>query len=418
MPINYSRISTSAYPIFVYIMLVLFFFIKNPQALNFSYGDGGGRYADRVDSFSEGIVRNTIKRNILNKSDNSFFPIMTRGYSSGDYSYYEDGYRKHTTNLSLQTVPATIIAKMLNINTERKLDIYFGVLRLINALSLAFFLCFFFFFFCKVQKIKHHFIIPFVIGGSAGFIFFSQNLYFASALMLMPASLIAFQLSRGNRCSKIPIFLLGVAYFLRGYEFATIFALLTAFSAAIFANGDGRNKLKLSVIAFGIICLSFIFSVSTHVILVSADSGWVLSLTESAQKAFKSLQYRTASLDGVPFPFGPQFVQKMNERWSTTAFSLTKESIKITEMNVIMFIGFIAALRLKAMSNVERIIITYGVVGYLSWYIFAYQHIMWHVMYDWYIFSLTLGLAFSLLTIIYINRAIEFAEKALLGKDR
>ncbi len=403
---NYLRLSNNAYIIFAYTILVLLFFIFNPQSLKFGYGDGGGRYGDRVDSYSEYIIRNTIKRNILNKEDDSFFPIVTKGYVNNDYNYDEDGYSKYTSNMSLQTVPATIIAKLLNINTEKCLDAYFIILRLIHALLFSLCLCSFLFYFCKAQGIKHHFIIPFLIGGSAGFTFYSQNLYFLSALIVMPASLIAFQLCTSNKFSKITILLCGMAYFLRGYEFATVFALLTAFSAATFTTGSWRNKSKSSAIAFSIICISFLLSVLTHITLVSADSNWSLSINDSVKMAFSTLQHRTASFDGVPLPLSAQFFHVMDGRWEDTAFSWIPGAIKIREAYVVIFILLIVILRRKMMSDTEKTIIVYGIIGYLSWYVFAYQHIMWHSMYDWYIFSLTLGLSFSMLIIIYVNNVM------------
>lgn len=403
--------SYNFYVVFIYTAIVFFFLLFNPQSLKFQYGDGGGRYEDRVDSFSEYIIRNTIKRNILNKEDNSILPIITKGYSSGDYNYYKDDYRKYHSSPSLQTVLATFFAKIFNVNTERRLNIYFGLLRLINAFMFSLFICIFVLIFCKSQNIKYHFLVPFFIGSSSGFVFYSQNLWFLSAMMLMPATLIALQLSKNNRFSKLIIFLFGFAYFARGYEFATVFALLTAFSAMMFTNGNFFRKTKSSATAFIIICASFVFSIFIHITLILVDSSWTLSFYESTQKALSSMQHRIASVDGVPFPFSSYFIQVMNERWLATAFSLTKESIKITEINVIMFFGFIITLRLKIMSDVEKIVISYGVLGYLSWYIFAYQHIMWHNMYDWYIFSLTMGLSFILLITIYINVAIEFSVK-------
>ena len=89
-----------------------------------------------------------------------------------------------------------------------------------------------------------------------------------------------------------------------------------------------------------------------------------------------------------------------------TAFSWIPGAIKIREAYVVIFILLIVILRRKMMSDTEKTIIVYGIIGYLSWYVFAYQHIMWHSMYDWYIFSLTLGLSFSMLIIIYVNNVM------------
>ncbi|TBW08027.1 hypothetical protein E0E50_15765 [Azotobacter chroococcum subsp. isscasi] len=82
-----------------YATVAMFFFVFDPQGASSTYyGSGGGRYADRVDSFSEYIVRNTIKRNVLNNDELSLLPILTKGYNNKDYNYYPDGYQKYYSN--------------------------------------------------------------------------------------------------------------------------------------------------------------------------------------------------------------------------------------------------------------------------------------------------------------------------------
>lgn len=402
--------------ILLYAAIAMFFFMFNPQALKFDYGDGNGKFADRVDSYSEYIVRNTVKRNVLVKDDNSFLPIITKGYAEADYKFDAEQYKKYTSNLSLQTVPITFVAKLLNFKTEKKLDMLFGLLRLANALLFSCLLCTFLFYFCKFQQLQHHFLVPFLVGGSAGFMFFSQNLYFVSALMLTPATLIAYQMCNKNSFSKVMVFVLGVMFFLRGYEFATIFALLTGFSAAVFTARDWRKQAKHFVIAFSLICAAFIAALLCHIVLISADSGWALTVSDAAKQAFYNVQLRTSSIKGVPVPLSPAFLYAMNERWSTTAFSIIKSGLKLTELEVLLLMALVLVVRLKNMLPVEKIIMAYGGFGYSSWYVFAYQHIMWHQMYEWYIFSLTMGLAFSMLIIIYLNAFIEFVLKSYQGK--
>ena len=408
MQINKSQFKSIFTVAALYAVIALFFFIFNPQGLNFSDGNSSGKYVDRVDSYSEYIVRNTIKRNILVQEDKSIFPIVTKGYADSDYNFYADGYEKYLSNLSLQTLPATLIAKLANFNTEKKLDSFFGLLRLANAFLFALLLSAFLFYFSQVQQLKHHFLIPFLVGSSTGFVFFSQNLYFASSLMLIPAVFIAHQLSKHRKFSKIMVFVFGFIFFLRGYEFATIFAILTGFSAAFFTMASWKERLKSFAIAFCLICAAFVFAVASHIALVSADNGWTLSASEATKQAFAKVQLRTASIKNVPVPLGPSFVDEMNKRWSSTAFSIDQTGLKISELDVLLFIMLVFVVRLKSMSQVEKLIIAYGVFGYLSWYIFAYQHIMWHRMYEWYIFSLTMGLAFSMLMILYLNKAAEF----------
>lgn len=416
MQLNNARLSANAMVIFLYAAIAMFFFVFNPQALKFDYGDGNGRFADRVDSYSEYIVRNTVKRNILVKDDHSFLPIITKGYAESDYKFYAEQYKKYTSNLSLQTGPVTLIAKLFNFNTEKKLDMLFGLLRLANALLFSCLLCTFLFYFCKFQQLKHHFLVPFLVGGSAGFMFFSQNLYFVSALMLMPAALIAYQMCNKGCFSKVIVFVLGLVFFLRGYEFATIFALLTGFSAALFATGDWVKRAKVFALAFSLICAAFIVAILCHIILISADSGWALTVSDAAKQAFYNVQLRTSSIKGVPVPLSPAFLNAMNERWSTTAFSIIQSGLKLTELHVLLLMALVLVVRLKTMRPTEKMIVAYAVFGYLSWYVFAYQHIMWHQMYEWYIFSLTMGLAFSLLIIIYLNAFIEFILKTYRGK--
>ncbi len=392
---------------------VMFFFVFNPQGLSFEYGSGNGKYADRADSFSEYIVRNTIKRNILNKQDSSFTPIVTRGYDKREYAYTPDGYTRYVSNLALQTVPATILARLLSLDNEEKLDRFFSILRLANALLLSIFIVEIFLCYCRTQQNRLEFLIPLLVGCSSGLIFFSQNLYFASCLIVLPAFYIARQLCHHRSFNKYPILFFGVAYFLRGFEFSTVFALLTAFSAALFTSGSMTRKMKAALLAFGLICLAFAAALILHVILVSADSGQ--SFGDTARNMLNNIQHRTQSTTGVPFPFGAQFVKVMNERWAYPAFSVTENGFALSQLGIIitMLLGVIS--RARRITDNEKIIYLYGFLGYASWYVFAYQHIMWHAMYDWYIFAMTMGLSFGLLFVFYTSLSADYF-KALFHK--
>lgn len=391
-----------------YSIAVFLFFVFNPQGLSFDYGSGNGVYADRVDSFSEYIVRNTIKRNVLSNEDSSLIPIITKGYGVGDYRYYGDGYVKYLSNLAFQTIPATILAKALGLDTEKKLDNYFYIIRLVNAFLLAMFVVGIFLSFCRLQNNNVTFLIPFVVGCSSGFIFFSQNLYFSSCLIVLPAFYISLQLQALQRFKKLPVFLFGVLYFLRGFEFSTIFALLTAFSAALFAAGSLVTKIKSALLGFVLICSAFVVSIMLHVIFISADSEQ--SVLDIMRLFLGNIQHRTQSLSGVPVPFGVGFMKEMDERWSFPAFSIIADGFMLSQLNVIYLMIFGMFIRLWRITDNEKIIYAYGFIGYSSWYIFAYQHIMWHKMYDWYIFALTIGISFGLLLIFYGSLAIDFFQ--------
>ncbi|MFT0531670.1 hypothetical protein ACMHYJ_02395 [Castellaniella hirudinis] len=385
--------------------IVIFFFIFNPQGLSFDYGSGNGRYADRADSFSEYIVRNTIKRNILNKNDSSLLPILTKGYDDGDYAYYPDGYTKYRSNLIIQTIPATILAKIFRLNTEAELDRFFVILRSGNALLFSVFLIGIFLHYCSIQKINLSFLVPFIIGTNAGFIYFSQNLYFSSFLIILPAYYISRQIYNNKHLNKFLILLFGCLYFLRGFEFSTIFALLTAASAALFTSGSLIKKAKAASLVFSLICASFVIAILLHIFFVSLDTG--LSVHDSVRDLFARIQHRTQSITGVPFPFGVQFIKVMHDRWGYPAFSISANGIALSQQAIIiaMMLGLI--FRFNKITDNEKILYLYGFFGYASWYIFAYQHIMWHNMYDWYIFALTMGISFGLLLIFYLSLLIE-----------
>lgn len=395
--------------LFLCTLAAMFFFVFNPQGLNFAYGSGNGRYADRVDSFSEYIVRNTIKRNVLNKDDSSLIPIVTKGYESGNYEYNPDGYTKYSSNLAFQTIPATILAKAFRLNTEAKLDRFLGILRLANALLLSVFTVGILLSYCSYQKINFAFLTPFLVGCSSGFIYFSQNLYFSSALIVLPAFYIAIQLRHRQKFNKYLVFLFGIFYFLRGFEFSTVFALLTAFSAALFTSGSLTQKMKMSAAAFVLICLAFAASIILQIIFLSADNN--SSLRETAQALYYNIQHRTQSIDGVPLPFSTKFIKIMNERWNYPAFSVNESGFALSQANIIIMMMLGALFRLSRITDNEKIIYSYGLLGYASWYVFAYQHIMWHSMYDWYIFSLTMGLSFGLLFIFYGSLAVEYFQR-------
>lgn len=399
--------------IFLCTIFAMFFFIFNPQGLSFDYGSGSGKYADRVDSFSEYIVRNTIKRNILKKDGFSLTPIITKGYDNEDYRYTPDGHTKYVSNLAIQTVPATILAKILRLDTEEKLDRFLNILRLTNALFLSMFIIEIFLSYCRIQGNRFLFLTPLLVGCSSGLIYFSQNLYFASSLIVLPAYYITKQLCHRQSFNKYLVFLFGNLYFLRGFEFSTVFALLTAFAAALFTQGSSTKKTKAGLFAFSLICLAFSASLIIHILFISADNG--VSFGETARNMLNRIQHRTQSITGAPFPLSIQFIKVMNERWAHPAFSLNENGFALSQLNIIVIMLLGAIARINKITDNEKIIYIYGFIGYASWYVFAYQHIMWHGMYDWYIFSMTLGFSFSLLFIFYISLTADYF-KALFYK--
>ncbi len=377
--------------------------LANPQGLQNPSGTGNGQYADLGDSFSESIVRNTTIRNATIPSDPSILPIIAKGYAAGDYHYYPDHYTKYYTNLSLQTLIFGKLAVLLKFNDQNKIEYLFTTLRLINLFLFSIFTSYFALNFCIQNNLKSIYAIPILLSFSAGFILYGQNLYFLSATMVAPAALISGQLSRTGRFSWAAVFALGFCYFLRQYELATVFALLTAFSAALFTASKAKARAKNALIAFSAILAAFLVTACLHVLIVFADSQMTLSLRASFALAFQTATERTLSLSHAPAPFTRAFFAAMELRWEQWAFRIAGHTVQISERNLLLVMLALVPVIAWRRKPVEITILLYGFAGYVSWYIFAYQHIIVHAMYDWYIFALTIGLSFSLLALIALD---------------
>jgi len=388
------------------VLVVLFFWVFNPSGVRSNYGDGDGKYEDRGDSFSEYIVRNTIRKNVLTPGL-GFFPIVANSYSTGDYTSYEKGYKKYYSNLALQTVPASYIAALIGIQDYDKFQYFFIFLKLVNGLLFAGLLMGFLYLWSKKTGLQVFWPVPLLAASASGYVFFSQNLYFVPGLLFLPAMIVAYGACMKGRINLVLVFIAGLLCFMRGYEFATVFALLTAFAAFLFSDGQIYKKMKAAIVVFGLIVLAFICALCIHVALCMIETG--LSIPDSISNVFSALSKRTASTSGVVKPLTLQFYNVMTYRWSLPGFSLLNTWTALSEINVIILMVTALLIRVRWMDWNELSIYVFGFTGYVSWYVFAYQHIMWHDMYDWYVFSLTLGLAFIMLLTLYINKVIVFA---------
>lgn len=377
----------------------------NPSSVRSVYGDGDGKYEDRGDSFSEYIVRNTIRKNVLTPGL-GFFPIVADSYSFGDYTSYEKGYKKYYSNLALQTLPASVLASFIGIQDYEKFQYYFIFLKLVNGLFFASVLLGFLYLWCKKSNLQIFWPVPLLVASGSGFVFFSQNLYFMPGLMFLPAIIVAYGAYVKGKINPLLVFIAGLLYFLRGYEFATVFALVSAFSAFVFSRGSLLYKFKNLTMVFGLIVLAFISALIIHVGLCMIETGF--SVADASSNVFSALSRRTASTTGVAKPLTLAFYNVMTYRWSLSGFSILNTWTVLSEINIIILMVGSLLIRFKHMDWDELAIYVYGFLAYASWYVFAYQHMMWHDMYDWYVFALTLGVAFIMLSILYFNKVAVY----------
>lgn len=409
----------------IYFILISIFFCFNIPNIKYPYGTGNGEYADSIDSFSEYNVRNTIQKNIYHPNEYHPFLILSNGYSKPgyDWKYYDDTYTtQYRSNLALQSLPITFLASILNIKSEKEFDSYFTVLRKINAISFAFFITIFFYNFCKKKKYQNNSLIPILVVLNSGFALYSQNLYFISAVYVLPLAVISSQLIKKNSYSFFSILLCGFLAFLRGYEFATLFALLVAFVCFYFKDGDLGNRLKSSIKGFFIVVLSFVIVTLLHIFLIWHYENFPISLMQAFETFTNPIKLRSLSLDGVPPPLSLGFFGHFYRIWLyDLGFSLfqigdikkgTDHNLGIPQIMIIIVYFHLFWSRIKQADLDEQSIYIFSLIGYISWYVFAYQHIMGHGgMFNYFIFSFSFLLGFSMLLITILNEEKNNARK-------
>ncbi len=401
----------------IYFILISLCFCFNLPNVKYPYGTGNGQYEDSIDSFSEYNVRNTIQKNIYHPNEYHPFLIISNGYANPgyDWKYYDDTYRtQYRSNLALQSLPITFIASVFKINTEAEFDTFFSVLRKLNAICFALILTIFFYNFCQKKNYKNNSLIPILVVLNSGFALYSQNLYFISAVYVLPLAVLSSELLKKNSYSFYSVLLCGFLAFLRGYEFATLFALLVAFVCFYFKEGDLERKLKSSIKGFLIIVLSFVMITLLHIFLIKHYEYFPISYIQAFEIFTNPIKYRSLSLDGVPAPLSLGFFGHVYRVWlydlGISFFQIgnikigTEHNFGIPQIAIILSFIHLFWNRIGKADLDEKSIFAYSFLGYISWYIFSYQHIMGHGgMYNYFIFSFSLMLGFSMLLVSILN---------------
>ncbi|VWD30986.1 hypothetical protein [Burkholderia contaminans] len=392
-------------------LIIATVFIFNPSGLRHDVGDVKGKYIDIVDSFSEYLVRDKIKNEILGTENKGPLLIIPHGYPNNDYNYYPGKTRLYYSNPALQAYVASLVARGLGLKTERQIDIFLAALRFANALLLALIICVFFRRIIKDYCLNCAPLAPILLSSLAGFVFFSQNLYFISAIFYAPLAYSAIAVGRWkNRALYAGFVALSFLNFSRGYEFATIYTINGVFSALCFMRGSNRRLIQAGIVIFTSICFGFLIAAIDHVLIVchAIDRS---SLRAGAELAFSSLTERTASFDNVPLPLTTQFFEVIRGRMGDTAFVFPWfGEWKLTEGNVFAIASIALLVRFHRLTRLEKLIFVWAPLSYVSWYVFGYQHIMWHFMYEWNIFAATIGIGFCILILQYCSEIAAYAR--------
>jgi len=379
--------------------ILAFSFLINPLWLRDSYGDGGGKWDDSIDSYSDYLVRNKLKNEILGTENLGWFLIQCAGYSQNDFSFRKEGTQKYYSNCGHQVWVLIWIARIFDLDSEPALDRLARIARAFNAVALAAVLAVFLARVGKQEGNRWIWVAGLVVAGSSGLILFAKNLYYCIWLFALPLAVSGLIYGK-VRFRWVLIAHVSLAYlnFSRSYEFASLYSLLCILPVIVFepATPFGTKALR----AAGILActvVGFIAVVGTHVHLVHVDTG--NGYSESMAKAFSTLRMRTLTAQDVPEPVSIGFVKRMGRRWLEDGVALPPMpglGVQVPKVTLVLLAGLVLWSRRRWLDATDWQVLVWCPLAYLSWYLLAYQHNLHHHIFDRLLFSFTFGLALPL----------------------
>lgn len=419
--------------------LITFFIFLSAIALwaNFSnqstsYGTAYGRYDDQADSYSEYLIRNSLVNDFIGYENKNTTLIFTNGYIREpiDFNYYNFNTEIYSHSRSIQRdiyyklikiapdnfindqpirflnsydlpylgwLPYSFLKSIFNhLKIKSTRDIYFQFFRFINCILLVFFVTIFFVVYCERKLMSLLLaILYFMVSGIA---LFSSNLFICFWAMSTPlfCSLFLRKNISAIYYFFFPFFL-SYLYFSIHYLFASTFAIL--FYLPIFFDEKIRTKentIKFILISLGVSC-GFLTEVINHINFVAEKLH--INNIQSFNSIFETARIRLLSLTGVSSPFGLSFFKDMIVR-------LSSDGIKIPLLGSLSKMFFLITLLYiykKNLCNMRNVCI-WSFLAYFSCYLFSYQHIMIHDIYDPLIFSITIQLGVFLFFASFLKR--------------
>ncbi|QDD09749.1 hypothetical protein FIT65_04535 [Candidatus Methylopumilus planktonicus] len=238
-------------------------------------------------------------------------------------------------------------------------------------------------------------ILYFMVSGVA---LFSSNLFICSWAIFIP--LVCFFFLRKNISAMYYFFLpffFSYLYFSIHYLFASTFAIL--WYLPIFFDEKIRTKknaVKFVLISLGVI-FGFFAEVINHINFVAEKLN--IDNIQAFYSIFETARLRLLSLNNVPFPFGLSFFKSMIVRFSSDGIKIPL-LVSLSKMFFLITLLFIFKKNLCNMRNV----CIWSFLAYFSCYLFSYQHIMVHDIYDSLIFSITIQLGVFLVLAAYLKK--------------
>lgn len=342
-------------------------------------------YPDRGDAYSEQIIRNTVMNAFIGVENASGSLIWTQGYP-GDIAYDPLETRRYHSQVGMQAEVYKVLAGLAPEIVTTNFAGFFDVMRFLSCLAICVVL--FLLFLPALGSTGLALIGTAAMSLSAGVAMFGANLYWQYWMIFTPLISLNFLL-KGNVFGYVLVTLVvSVAYFCVRYEFATTFALMSLLPVILASRRGLQRPILVGLAGFAAVCTGFVIAVAFHhyrVTLVEDVSFWGAS-----EFVFENVGLRLASLDRVPFPLSAEFMKNIALRLTENAFGF--EDIFTLSRGLILL--FLVAICAWLRTREAWLVLSWSLVTYASWYIFAYQHIMQHYAHDGMLFSATVGLAF------------------------
>lgn len=370
-----------------------------------AYGNGDGRYEDQIDSFSEYVVRNSVIYGVERGDASSATMFLTAGYPQ-HYDYSSEGIYPYYSNRGAQSNVYTFIALALGHQSADDLSAFFTAARFVNALLVSVIAFVFFGSLLGMTGLAAVAALLFTL--LSGIALFSSNLYFQLWTFLLPLAAYPLLL-RGHATQYLfAAFVGSVVYFSIRYEFATTFAMLWILPVLI----KGTSPSRLGIGAFFASCLGFTLALTSHHIQVAGSLG--IGIGDASDLILSSMKLRTMSIEGVPVPFSSGFRWAIMDRYSWSGLSVP--FVVIVPKTGFLLFFLLVSLTVREWRDVQ--ILVWAVLTYISWYVFAYQHIMWHAPYDSLLFAVTIQLAMLVVLAIRIGSFLGRSSTQVVPTNR
>lgn len=372
-----------------------------------AYGTGDGKFADQVDSFSEYEIRNTVLHRALGNGERIGSLILARGYPQGDYAYYPDQYSHYYSNRGAQTQAYYLLAAIDKAAFLRHPDAYFQAFRLINCALLV--ACVSAFFFCAIGTTVCGAGAVVLFCFSGGLCLFCSNLYYCLWLMYTPLLSYPLVAHGQQRTFVAAAFFFSLLHFAVRYEFATTFALLWLLPVMTCDYLSARKpQLGLMACTFAAVILAFAVALALHHLAVADELG--VSMVDASRTILASVHHRMASTDGVPTPLSPDFLHWFVRVWGLLQWPALKLPTLLIVSKLSIVVIFLLCLARERKTRLLPLFLWAG-AAYWSWYVFAYQQMMWHDMYDSLVFAATL----QLFMVFYLAHKTQIAMRSTMA---